>query len=265
MTSPLASRERRFMSIARSALVAATLLLGACGPTYPNCDGDSHCKDKGEYCLEKKCVQCRLTSHCANASTDACVACEKGQCVRKAGCCTNNLDCPSGKKCSANACVNQCASDADCVGGKTCNEQGACVSPDAAGCSSDGDCGGSLKCKEGKCVNKDGACELIPVNFAFNRANLSRSAQSSISSNARCLKERKVTSVTVEGHCDERGTDAYNLELGNRRARAVKRYLQRVARKLKIRTVSYGKARPECNDSSESCWSRNRRAEFVAR
>ncbi|MCO4761430.1 MAG: OmpA family protein [Myxococcales bacterium] len=246
-------------------LIAAALWLGACGPTYPNCDGDDNCKSKGEYCVEKKCVQCRLTSHCANATTDACVACDKGQCVRKQGCCANNLDCSAGKKCSSNKCVNQCASDADCTGGKMCNEQGACVSPDASGCSTDADCGGKLKCKSGKCVNSDGLCELVPINFDFNRSNLSRASQNTISANARCFKERKVKSITVEGHCDERGTDAYNLELGNRRARAVKRYLKGVSRRLKVRTVSYGKARPTCNEASESCWSENRRAEFKAR
>ncbi len=246
-------------------LVAATLFLGACGPTYPNCDGDETCKPKGEYCMEKKCVQCRLTSHCANAATDACVACESGQCARKKDCCANALDCSSGKKCSGNRCVSECASDADCTGGKVCNEQGACASPDAAGCAKDSDCGDKLTCKAGKCVNASGECELVAVNFDFNRANLSKAAQGSISANARCFKERKIKSVTIEGHCDERGTDAYNLELGNRRARAVKRYLQSVSRGIKVRTVSYGKAQPVCTDSTETCWSENRRAQFKAR
>lgn len=252
-------------AIPAAALLLSTMWFAGCGPTYPNCDGDETCKPKGEYCLEKKCVQCRLTAHCANAGSDACVACQAGQCIRKPGCCANNLDCSTGKKCSANRCVNQCASDADCTNGQICSETGACVSPEGTGCTSDKDCGGKLKCSEGKCVNDSGECELVAIHFDFNRANLSRAAQNTIAANARCLKERKVTSVTVEGHCDERGTDAYNLELGNRRARAVKRYLKGVSRRTKVRTVSYGKARPTCTESSESCWSENRRAEFKAR
>ena len=246
-------------------IAVASLWLAGCGPSYPNCDGDDTCKPKGEYCLEKKCVQCRLTAHCANAGTDVCVACQAGQCIRKPGCCANNLDCASGKKCNANRCVNQCASDSDCTGGKICSESGACISPDSSGCATDKDCGGNLKCDGGRCVNDSGECQLVAVHFDFNRANLGRGAQNTVSANARCLKERKIKSITVEGHCDERGTDAYNLELGNRRARAVKRYLKSVSRRTKVRTVSYGKARPTCTDASERCWSENRRAEFKAR
>ncbi len=252
----------------RAAWLAAAfgLLLAACGPSYPNCENDGHCKQKGEYCLDKKCVACRTASHCPNAATDKCVDCVAGACVRKEACCSNNLDCASGKKCSENKCVAECASDADCLDGKVCTEDGACKSPDTEGCKTDADCGAGLTCKGGKCINPEtGACELVSINFEFNRANLTRDAQDAIGANAKCLKERKAKAVTIEGHCDERGTDAYNLELGNRRAQAVKRYLGQLMRKTKIRTVSYGKTRPVCTSASESCWSQNRRAEFVAK
>jgi peptidoglycan-associated lipoprotein len=246
-----------------AALFIASLALSACGPSYPNCDNDEHCKKKGEYCLDKKCVACRTASHCPNAATDSCVDCVAGACVRKAGCCSNNLDCGSGQKCSESKCVAECAGDADCTDGRICNEAGACVHPDSAGCSSSSDCGKGLECRDGKCVNPaTGACELVSVGFEFNRANLTREAQDAIGANAKCLKERGVKSVTIEGHCDERGTDAYNLELGNRRAKAVQRYLSQLMRRTKVRTVSYGKTRPVCSEASESCWSQNRRAEF---
>ena len=69
--------------------------------------------------------------------------------------------------------------------------------------------------------------------------------------------------VEIEGHCDERGTERYNLALGERRAKAAMDYLASLgvpANRLKM--VSYGKERPQCTDSEESCWSRNRRGHF---
>ncbi len=246
-------------------VVLASAVVTGCGPKYPNCGTDSTCQSHGEYCLNNKCAQCRETAHCANADSDACVTCEGGACGRKPGCCANNLDCASGKKCNENKCIAECQGDADCTGGKTCSADGACVSPDAAGsgCSTDGDCGAGLRCAGGTCVNASGECELIDVNFGYDEHTLSADAQSSIEANASCLKEKGATSVVVEGHCDERGTDAYNLELGNRRARSVRKYLKQIASKrMKIKTISYGKTRPTCESASESCWSRNRRGEF---
>jgi peptidoglycan-associated lipoprotein len=244
-------------------MLTSVLAFSGCGPSYPNCENDEHCKKKGEYCLDLKCVSCRTASHCPNAGTDTCVDCVAGACVRKQGCCSNNLDCQGGQKCSDAKCVVECAGDGDCTDGRICNEAGACVRPETAGCSSASDCGAGLECRNGKCINSaTGACELVSIGFEFNRSNLTQSAQDSIGANAKCLKEQGVKAVTVEGHCDERGTDAYNLELGNRRAKAVQRYLSQLMRKTKVRTISYGKTQPLCSDAGEGCWSRNRRAEF---
>ena len=236
----------------------------ACGPTYPKCNNDEHCKAKGEYCLENTCAQCRETSHCPNAATDPCVTCDKGQCGRKPNCCSNKLDCGAGQKCTDNKCGPECSTDAECTDGKKCNANGACVGGNRS-CVSDADCDPGSHCKEGRCSSGEGPCQLVPVRFAFNQAKLTQEAQDTISSNAACIKERQYKKVTIEGHCDERGTDAYNLELGNRRARAVRRYLKNLSSGVKVRTVSYGKTKPLCTDGDESCWSRNRRAEFVAR
>ncbi len=68
----------------------------------------------------------------------------------------------------------------------------------------------------------------------------------------------------VEGHCDERGTNEYNLALGERRANAATGYLASLGIDgMRMRTVSYGEERPVCTESNESCWQRNRRARFV--
>ena len=70
--------------------------------------------------------------------------------------------------------------------------------------------------------------------------------------------------VLIEGHCDERGTAAYNLALGDRRANAAKEYLVSLGIDAsRLRTVSYGKERPFCTENDESCWQKNRRAHLV--
>lgn len=253
------------------AAFGAAAMVSACGPTYPNCENDDHCKSKGEYCLDNKCAECRVDSQCPGADTDVCVMCNAGACGRKADCCSTKLDCGTGKKCESNKCVAECAADSECSAGAKC-VSGACVAEgssgggsDGAGCTADKDCGAGLACKEGKCVGADGQCALAPVYFDFNEYALSPTAQSGLSANAKCMKERKMTTIIVEGHCDERGTDAYNMELGNRRAKVVKEFVQQLAPKAKVKTLSFGKAKKVCQDDTEECHGRNRRAEMVAK
>jgi len=70
--------------------------------------------------------------------------------------------------------------------------------------------------------------------------------------------------LTVEGHCDERGTREYNMALGDRRANAARAYLVTLGVEAsRVRTVSYGKERPFCRESGETCWQVNRRGHFV--
>jgi peptidoglycan-associated lipoprotein len=71
--------------------------------------------------------------------------------------------------------------------------------------------------------------------------------------------------VTIEGHCDERGSTEYNIGLGERRAQAAKNYLISLGiSATRMDTVSWGKERPFCSEHDESCWQQNRRAHFVA-
>jgi len=260
-------------AMAPAAAITMGLLAAGCGPTYPNCENDDHCKSKGEFCLDNKCAECRLDKQCAGADTDVCVTCQAGACGRKADCCSTKLDCGTGKKCDSNRCVAECAADTDCAAGSKCSG-GACISgsadggastTDGAGCTGDKDCGPGLSCKEGRCIGADGKCGLAPIYFDFNEYTLSAQAQGGLSANAKCMKERKMTTMVIEGHCDERGTDAYNMELGNRRAKVAKEYLQQLQPKTKIKTMSYGKAKPVCQEDSEDCHGRNRRAELQAK
>lgn len=102
------------------------------------------------------------------------------------------------------------------------------------------------------------------VFFELNSSELSGEARATLDKQAAWLKSRPNLSITVEGHCDERGTREYNLALGERRATAAKNYL--VAQGVSegsVKTISYGKERPAVPGSDETAWSQNRRAVTV--
>ena len=101
--------------------------------------------------------------------------------------------------------------------------------------------------------------------FEYNEAGLSADAQSALTSSANWLKgDGKAYSLLVEGHCDERGTEQYNLALGDKRAHTAKEYLATLGVDgSRIRTVSYGEERPFDPGHDESAWSKNRRAHLV--
>lgn len=102
------------------------------------------------------------------------------------------------------------------------------------------------------------------VFFAFDSATLDGSAQKTLNRQVEWLKKNSDVSVTVEGHCDERGTREYNLALGERRAAASKRYLVEAGVGTKrISTISYGKERPAVVGSNDNAWALNRRAVTV--
>jgi peptidoglycan-associated lipoprotein len=105
---------------------------------------------------------------------------------------------------------------------------------------------------------------LQDAYFDYDQSDLRDDARTVLSSNAEWLKRYRTIQVLVEGHCDERGTSAYNLALGDRRANAARDYLDSLGvGASRIRTVSYGKERPSCTDATEDCYQRNRRAHFV--
>ncbi len=114
-------------------------------------------------------------------------------------------------------------------------------------------------------VEKSLDCTLQRVNFDYDRAELTRSAQRSLEANAECIQERGFRSVRVEGHADERGSTEYNIALGQRRADSVKKYLVNLGVSASVlRTISYGEESPVRTGSGEINWSENRRAELVA-
>lgn len=104
---------------------------------------------------------------------------------------------------------------------------------------------------------------LTDVFFAYDRYDLTKEAMDRLASNAKLVKAWKA-SIIVEGHCDERGTNEYNLGLGERRANAVKDYLVSMGVAAdKIKTISFGEERPFVRGHSEDAWKYNRRAHFA--
>jgi peptidoglycan-associated lipoprotein len=105
---------------------------------------------------------------------------------------------------------------------------------------------------------------LEDVHFDYDQAVLSDQARAILEKHALWLQNHRQAKVTVEGHCDERGTVDYNLALGDKRARAASEYLVSLGvAGDRLRTVSYGKEKPLDPASTDQAWSRNRRAHFV--
>lgn len=102
------------------------------------------------------------------------------------------------------------------------------------------------------------------VYFDFDRYELKPEARERLTKNGEFMKAHPEFSFTIEGHCDERGTNEYNLALGDRRASAAQSYLGSLGvAGSQARIVTYGEERPVCSERDENCWWRNRRAHFV--
>ena len=102
------------------------------------------------------------------------------------------------------------------------------------------------------------------IYFSFDSSLLSDQAQQILNSKADYLRINSGVTVTVEGHCDERGTDAYNIVLGERRAESVKNFLVDLGISAnRLNTISYGEERPIAMGQDEASWAKNRRAQFM--
>lgn len=102
------------------------------------------------------------------------------------------------------------------------------------------------------------------IFFDFDSFTILPEAQGLLSSKAEWLQDNPDVSVTIEGHCDERGTVEYNLALGDRRAQSAKDFLINLGiAESRLNTISYGEERPVDPESNEDAWARNRRAHFV--
>lgn len=106
--------------------------------------------------------------------------------------------------------------------------------------------------------------EFPDIHFDFDKYDIRPDAKPVLDQLASWLRENQKARVLIEGHCDERGTNQYNLALGERRANAAKNYLVALGiSSSRIDTVTYGEERPLCREQTEECWQLNRRAHFV--
>ncbi|HZA34398.1 MAG TPA: OmpA family protein [Vicinamibacterales bacterium] len=105
---------------------------------------------------------------------------------------------------------------------------------------------------------------LGDVFFDLDSASVSEEGRGALQKNADWLKRWSSVALTVEGHCDNRGTPEYNLALGERRANAVREYLVSLGLSgPRVQAISKGEEQPFCRDETESCWSQNRRGHFI--
>jgi len=210
-------------------MVAGALVLGAgCGPAYPNCGEDSDCH-QGEYCVNGRCQLCRGDADCPAGQS-----CASGSCEPTAGYCTTNEQCQDGEECRENRCTRVASTQTDLPPPTT---------DDTAGAS---------------------PCDIAAIYFEFESNELSASARDQLQTVARCMTERNYAHLHLTGACDERGTEEYNLALGERRARAVRDFLQSLgvdAGKLSVSSTGEEFAR----GSDEAGWSRDRNVALEAR
>jgi peptidoglycan-associated lipoprotein len=227
------------VSFAFSPVVAfAVLLLTGCPPTYPKCDSDANCKEKGEVCVQGQCQECGTDANCK-----AGFVCEANKCVPKPECVDDGA-CGPGKKCSDRKCVTK------------------------AECTQDDNCPSGQGCTAGRCVNlppPPSSCSFEPVRFDFNDFGLTSAAQSALAKSADCIKKNSLRFI-LEGHADERGTEEYNMVLSQKRAASVKKYLTDLGvTSSALETVGYGENKPAVNGHDEAAWAANRRVEFKQR
>lgn len=113
-------------------------------------------------------------------------------------------------------------------------------------------------------ANSTDSSGIADIYFDFDQYDIRSDAQTVLERNGQWMRTASGKSLLIEGHCDERGTLAYNLVLGEKRAKSAKRYLESLGvLAARLQTTSYGEVKPACKEHSESCWKYNRRAHFV--
>ena len=118
--------------------------------------------------------------------------------------------------------------------------------------------------RSGETTATPASSALKDAYFAFDKYDLSTEARETLKANADWLKANPAARVQVEGHCDERGTQEYNMALGAKRAQTTVDYLTTLGiAGNRMSTISYGEEVPVCKEQTEECWAKNRRARFV--
>ena len=120
------------------------------------------------------------------------------------------------------------------------------------------------KCAEAVAQSMEGVPEFADIHFDYDKMILHKAGEAKLRHDAEWLKKHEEYSIRIEGNCDERGTDDFNMALGNKRAMSAKKYLMNLGiPEERIFTVSYGKERPFDPGHNEEAWAKNRRDHFV--
>ena len=118
--------------------------------------------------------------------------------------------------------------------------------------------------KEHEVLEGRTSAPLLPIYFDFDKSNIRENQRARIEKNAVFLKENKKVRIRIEGNCDERGTNEYNMALGERRALNAKKYLKNLGiHEDRMHTISYGEEKPLLHGHDEYSWAQNRRDDFV--
>lgn len=186
--------------------------------------------------------------------------------------CDNDEQCHEGEFCINGRCQD-CRDDSHCPTGQRCTS-GACE-PVPGWCASDADCPSTEECVNNFCQPRPvaqttveppppGPCQLQAVYFAFDESTLDDNSRRSLETNVSCMGERSIQSVMITGMTDPRGTEEYNMALGDRRARSTRDHLQRLGvERRRMQTRSVGEE--QATGADESGWARDRRAELTER
>jgi peptidoglycan-associated lipoprotein len=177
-----------------------------------------------------------------------------------------------------------CREDSDCLEADNHGLQVHCLDGQCQECRTDAECAIGKKCESMRCVagaasvipttppaaetasntgatTADTMCEFPRIHFDYNSSALTPQTMEALQQVVTCLLNRPKLHLLIEGDCDERGTEEYNLALGQRRATNVEKYLEGLGVQRNS-TISYGKNKPVCTQNTEACFRENRRAEF---
>lgn len=237
------------------------LSLSACTPTYPKCESDDHCSEKGEVCVANFCKQCRDDGQCSIPGQ----YCSSNQCTYRLDYCDESRPCTGDKKCRDNTCGPECLENSECSANEFCDGGSCAVKPQCGPNADQPECAAGFACESGVCIQRLTECRPSePVYFDFDQSKIKRSETSKLDEVAGCLKGENVARAVIEGHADDFGDEQYNLALGERRAVAVQEYLKRVGvSEGLMSTISYGEDRPAVGGTGRQ--PKNRRVEFSSR
>jgi peptidoglycan-associated lipoprotein len=118
--------------------------------------------------------------------------------------------------------------------------------------------------QEAKVLEGRTSAPLLPIYFDFDKSNIRQDQRERLEKNAEYLKQNRMVKVRIEGNCDERGTNEYNVALGERRANSAKKYLMNLGiHGDRLHTISFGEEKPLLHGHDEYSWAQNRRDDFV--